>query len=189
MKAIIKDLKIVGESELISEIKYGARYATNEKFHIDDQYTTGVPKYSIVTVKKGNSNGVEDNTWHIADNTDTNVLPMGIVISGSINRKLAGHVEFKKRLPRPEEIEPLPLINWIELIVEAYDASGNRVSPAFELEDYKKPVFLGKQGKITVDKPTTTEYNTPIGYISSKDRIMIDFVGHSTRYETPVTKN
>jgi len=188
MKATIKKLKFVGEKEGVSEIKYG-HFKTVEEFDIDDKYTDGIDKYTIVTVKKGTANGVEKNTLHIADNNDVDVVPMGIVYAGSVDRKQAGFVEFKKRLPRPQELIPLPLVNWMTIVVEAYDEAGRRVSPAFELEDFGRPVFLGDDGKPTVDKPTLTKYNTPIGYINSNDSIMLDLGNIFPKYHKPVTKN
>ncbi len=122
-------------------------------------------------------------------NTDVNVLPLGVCVAGSVNRHLAGEKEFKKRLPRKEELQSMPCINWLALNVEGYDVSGNRVYPTFELEDLRKPIYLGKNGDITFDKPLVSEYNTPIGYIASSDTIVIDLENRFPKHQTPVTKN
>ena len=82
----------------------------------------------------------------------------------------------------------MPPIDRMGLIIEAYDSTGSRVFPAFELEDLRKPIFLDKDGEITVDKPISTKYNTPIGYISSRNNIMLDLSNVVNKYATAVTK-
>ena len=114
---------------------------------------------------------------------------MGIVYAGSPNRHLAGDKEFKKRLPRSEEPLSMPMIDRMGLIIEGYDTSGARVYPTFELEDLRKPVYLGKNGDITMDKPSLSEFNTPIGYVSSRNTIMLDLSNNVNKYNTPVSKN
>ena len=189
MKAIITKMKITGIQELQSDIKE-KHFVVPEEYHIDDKYTDGIDLFKIVTVKQGKSLGLDKNTWQLADNTDVNVLPMGIVYAGSPNRHLAGNnVEFHKRLPANEERLTMPPIDRMGLIISTYDTNGKRVYPAFELEDLRKPVFLGKNGDITVDKPSSTEFNTPIGYISSRNTIMLDLSNNVNKYTTPVTKN
>lgn len=188
MKASITNLKITGIQEMQSDIKE-KNFATAEEYYIDDQYADGVDLFKIMTVKKGKCLGQDRNTWHIADNSDINVIPMGIVYAGSPNRHLAGDVEFHKRLPRAEEHLSMPMIDRMGLIVEGYDTNGNQVYPTFELEDLRKPVYLGKNGAITVDKPSSTEFNTPIGYINSRHTIMLDLSNNTNKYNVPVTKN
>ena len=188
MKASITNLKITGIQEMQSDIKE-KNFATAEEYYIDDQYADGVDLFKIMTVKKGKCLGQDRNTWHIADNSDINVIPMGIVYAGSPNRHLAGDVEFHKRLPRAEEHLSMPMVDRMGLIVEGYDVSGNQVYPTFELEDLRKPVYLGKNGAITVDKPSSTEFNTPIGYINSRHTIMLDLSNNTNKYNVPVTKN
>ena len=114
---------------------------------------------------------------------------MGLAFKGSRNRHLGGLKEFKKFLPANEEILTLPPIDKYGLTIEGYDTNGKRVYPTFELEDLRKPVYLGKQGKITFSKPNSTEYNTPIGYIASRDTIILDLSNTVAKYNTPVTKN
>lgn len=189
MKAVIKTLKITGTQELLSDLKKNGHFAVPEEYHIDDKYTDGIDLYKILTVKVGKSLGLVRNTWQLADNSDINVIPMGIVFAGSPNRHLAGDKEFYKRLPHAEEPLSMPMIDNIGLIVEGYDVSGNLVNPAFELEDLRKPVYLGKNGNITMDKPSSSEYNTPIGYVSSRRTIMLDLSNKTNKYNTPVTKN
>lgn len=188
MKAIINEVKIVGVKEMLSDLKK-EHFVVAEEYYIDDKYVDGVDLYTILTVKEGTVLGQKRNTWHLADNSDVNVLPLGITMAGSINRKLGGVVEFKKRLPRKEEPLSMPPISTMGLIVEAYDVNGKRVHPAFELEDLRKPVFLGKEGKITFDKPSMTEFNTPIGYIASRDTVILDLDNKVAKYNTPVNKN
>lgn len=188
MKAVITKIKVTGIQELQSDIKE-KHFVVAEEYHIDDKYTDGVDLFKIVTVKQGKSLGVDANTWQIADNTDINVVPMGLVYAGSINRHLAGDKEFKKRLPRNEEPLSMPMIDRMGLIIEGYDTSGARVYPTFELEDLRKPVYLGKNGDITMDKPSASEFNTPIGYVSSRNTIMLDLSNNVNKYNTPVRKN
>ena len=188
MKLAITKTVITGVKGLIDERNYG-HFFTPQEYFIDDSYTNGVDLYKILTVKKGKSLGITANTFHLADNTDVNVLPLGVCVAGSVNRHLAGEKEFKKRLPRKEELQSMPCINWLALNVEGYDVSGNRVYPTFELEDLRKPVYLGKNGNITFDKPLVSEYNTPIGYIASSDTIVIDLENRFPKHQTPVTKN
>ena len=115
---------------------------------------------------------------------------MGIIYAGSPNRHLAGaDKEFHKRLPRAEEFLSMPMVDRMGLILEGYDTNGARVYPTFELEDLRKPVYLGKNGDITVDKPSSSEFNTPIGYISSRNTVMLDLSNQVNKYTTPVTKN
>lgn len=188
MKASITNLKITGIQEMQSDIKE-KHFVTAEEYYIDDQYTDGVDLFKIMTVKKGKCLGQDRNTWHIADNTDVKVIPMGIVYAGSPNRHLAGNVEFHKRLPRAEEHLSMPMVDRMGLIVEGYDTNGNQVYPTFELEDLRKPVYLGKNGDITMDKPSASEFNTPIGYVSSRNTIMLDLSNNVNKYNTPVRKN
>lgn len=188
MKAVITKLKITGIQEMQSDIKE-KHFVVAEEYHVDDKYTDGIDLFKIVTVKKGKSLGQDRNTWQLADNSDVNVLPMGIIYAGSPNRHLAGDKEFHKRLPRAEEHLSMPPIDRMGLIVEGYDTNNGRVYPAFELEDLRKPVFLGKNGDITVDKPTSSEFNTPIGYISGRNTIMLDLSNQVNKYNTPVTKH
>lgn len=188
MKAVITKIKITGIQELQSDIKE-KHFVVAEEYHIDDKYTDGVDLFKIVTVKQGKSLGEDRNTWQIADNTDINVVPMGLVYAGSPNRHLSGGKEFKKRLPRNEEPLSMPMIDRMGLIIEGYDTSGARVYPTFELEDLRKPVYLGKNGDITMDKPSSSEFNTPIGYVSSRNTIMLDLSNQVNKYNTPVNKN
>lgn len=188
MKAIITKIKVTGIQELQSDVKE-KHFAVAEEYHIDDKYTDGVDLFKIMTVKRGKSLGVDANTWQIADNTDINVVPMGLVYAGSPNRYLAGDKEFKKRLPRTEEPLSMPMVDRMGLIIEGYDNSGARVYPTFELEDLRKPVYLGKNGDITMDKPSLSEFNTPIGYVSSRNTIMLDLSNNVNKYNTPVNKN
>lgn len=187
MKATITETKIVGVKEMLSDLKR-LHFAVAEEYALDDSYTDGVDLYSILTVKKGKSLGEDRNTWHLADNTDINVVPMGLAFKGSRDRHLAGLKEFKKFLPAKEEILTLPPIDVYALIIEGYNTNGKRVYPTFELEDLRKPVYLGKQGKITFTKPSSTEFNSPIGYIASRDTIIID-LSQVNKHNTPVAKN
>lgn len=187
MKAAITETKIVGVKEMLSDLKR-LHFAVAEEYALDDSYTDGVDLYSILTVKKGKSLGEDRNTWHLADNTDINVVPMGLAFKGSRDRHLAGLKEFKKFLPAKEEILTLPPIDVYALIIEGYNTNGKRVYPTFELEDLRKPVYLGKQGKITFTKPSSTEFNSPIGYIASRDTIIID-LSQVNKHNTPVAKN
>lgn len=188
MKISIDKIKITGIQEMISDLKE-KHFVVHEEYHIDDSYKDGIDLFKIVTVKKGKSLGIEANTWQLASNTVVDVIPMGIVFAGSPNRNLTGMKEFHKRLPRDKEHLSMPPIDRMGLIIEAYDSTGSRVFPAFELEDLRKPIFLGKDGEITVDKPKNTEYNTPIGYISSRNNIMLDLSNVVNKYATAVTKN
>lgn len=189
MKAVITKLKITGIQEMQSDIKE-KHFAVAEEYWVDDSYTDGIDLFKIVTVKQGKCLGQDANTFHIADNSDVNVIPMGIIYAGSPNRHLAGlDKEFHKRLPRSEEHLSMPMVDRMGIIVEAYDTNNARVYPTFELEDLRKPVYLGKNGDITVDKPTSSEYNTPIGYISSRNTIMLDLSNQVNKYTTPVTKH
>lgn len=188
MKAIITETKITGVKELLSDLKQ-LHFVVAEEYALDDSYTDGVDLYSIMTVKEGKSLGENKNTWHLADNGDVNVLPMGLAFKGSRNRHLSGLKEFKKFLPAKEEILTLPPIDKFGLTIEGYDTNGKRVYPTFEREDLRKPVYLGKQGKITFSKPSSTEYNTPIGYIASRDTVILDLSNTVAKYNTPVSKN
>ena len=187
MKAIVTKLKIVGEKEGVSEVKYGHFKTVRESF-IDDSYTDGVDKYKILYLKKGKSRGIDTLTWHIADNGDVNVLPCGIAYSGSVGRYVYDK-DYYKVLPAPKEIQPTPQVNWITLMVEGSTTSGEVVDFPFEHDDIQKPIFLGKNGDITVDKPTSSEYNTPIGFISDLDTICLDFGNIFPKHQTPVTKH
>jgi len=187
VKTAITETKIVGVKEMLSDLKR-LHFAVAEEYALDDSYTDGVDLYSILTVKQGKSLGEDRNTWHLADNTDINVIPMGLAFKGSRDRHLAGLKEFKKFLPAKEEILTLPPIDVYALIIEGYDTNGKRVYPTFELEDLRKPVYLGKQGKITFTKPSSTEFNSPIGYIASRDTVIID-LSQVNKHNTPVSKN
>ena len=188
MKISIDKIKITGIQEMISDLKE-KHFVVHEEYHIDDSYKDGIDLFKIVTVKKGKSLGIEANTWQLASNTNAAVIPMGIVFAGSPNRNLTGMKEFHKRLPRDKEHLSMPPIDRMGLIIEAYDSTGSRVFPAFELEDLRKPVYLGKNGDITMDKPSSSEFNTPIGYVSSRNTIMLDLSNNVNKYNTPVSKN
>lgn len=188
MKAAITEIKITGVKELLSDLKR-IHFVVAEEYALDDSYTDGVDLYSILTVKEGKSLGEKKNTWHLADNTDVNVLPMGLAFKGSRDRHSAGLKEFKKWLPAQEEILTLPPIDIYGLTVEGYDINGKGVYPTFELEDLRKPVYLGKQGKITFSQPSSSEYNTPIGYIASRDTIIIDLSNQVAKHNTPIARN
>ena len=38
-------------------------------------------------------------------------------------------------------------------------------------------------------KPSSSEFNTPIGYVSSRNTIMLDLSNQVNKYNTPVNKN
>jgi len=40
-----------------------------------------------------------------------------------------------------------------------------------------------------MDKPSPSEFNTPIGYVSSRNTIMLDLSNNVNKYNTPVSKN
>ena len=179
-------IKITGMKEGVSSIKEGF-FKTVREFAVDDQYTDGVDLWTIVTVKVGKQAGIDYPTLQVAKNTDTSVVPMGIIYAGSINKKQV-EGEFYKKLPYTKDKLLLPLLPRVALIVKGIKA-GKEVKHAFEYEDLYKPVFLGANGEIVMEKPTSTEYNTPIGYVADVDCIMLDLEHRTPKFETPVSRN